>query len=76
MRTLIFILMFLIICGLVIANNNNLYFSQKEDLKTFGKLYLGWAEQVFQNARTLTGNVIEMDWLPKAEITNKTISKV
>lgn len=72
MKALIFVLMFLIICGLVIVNNNNLYFSQKDDLKTFGTLYLGWAEQVFQNARTLTGDVIQMDWLPKIEISNQT----
>ncbi len=72
MKTLVFVLMFLIICGLVIVNNNTLYFSQKDDLKTFGTLYLGWVNQVFQNARTLTGNVIQMDWLPKAEISNQT----
>lgn len=72
MKTLIFVLMFLIICGLVIVNNNTLHFSQKEDLKTFGTLYLGWADQVFQNARMLTGNLIQMDWLPKTENFNQT----
>jgi len=76
MKVLMFILIFLILCGLVIVNNNKLYFSEKEDLKTFGTLYLGWADQIFQNAKSLTGNAINMKWLPEIEEPNKTISKI
>lgn len=82
MKILIFILIILIACALIIVNNNNLYFSQKEDVKTFGKLYLGWAEQIFQNAKTLTGHAISMNWFPKDGISNelnesnKAISKI
>jgi len=65
MKALMFILIFLILCGLLIVNNNNLHFAQKDDVKTFGKLYLNWAEQIFQNARALTGQVIQMPWIPQ-----------
>lgn len=76
MKALMFILIFLILCGLVIVNNNQLCFSEKEDLKTFGKLYLGWADQIFKNAKILTGNAINMKWVPETPKLNETLSKI
>ena len=62
--------MFLIISGLVIINNKNLYVLDKNDLQTFSSDYSNWAEQIYKNMQAITGQAIKMDWIPN---TNKNI---
>ncbi|MBT4376500.1 hypothetical protein HOD29_03950 [archaeon] len=65
MKIIAFILIFLSICGLIIISNNDLAFKEPANVKTFFQMYLGWAENVYTNMRTITGNIISMDWIPE-----------
>ncbi len=80
MRALLFIFIFLAVSGLVIINNHNLYVYQKEDLKSFSQEYNSWIEKIYQNTRSITGQIINMEWIPNtSEIvseTNETISNI
>ena len=64
MRILIFILIFFILVGLILINNNNLHLSDKEQLKTFSKLYFNWLGEVYSNFLSITGHVSKLNWIP------------
>jgi hypothetical protein len=64
MRILLFIFSFFIIIGLVFVNNYNLHLYDKEDLKVFGDLYLGWFDNVYSNIFSITGHASKLDWFP------------
>jgi len=62
MKILIVIMMFIILNGLLIISNNNLNFTESKNIKTFGKLYLGWTDQILKNIGSITGNIIKSNW--------------
>jgi hypothetical protein len=64
MKLTIIILMILILTCLLIISNNNLAFSNSENFKEFGELWLDWIDKVFLNFKDVTGQVIGMDWSP------------
>ena len=64
MRTFLFIMMFFIISGLVIVNNHNLMMYKHDNLNTFKTIYVSWLGSVFSNAKTITGDVVAVRWLP------------
>ncbi len=64
MKILIFILMFFIVVGLVLINNYNLHLSDKEQLKTFSKLYFSWLGEIYSNFFNITGYVSKLNWMP------------
>ena len=64
MKFLIVILMFFILGGLLIVSNSALDFSHENDGEFFYDSYVGWLEEIFGNAKSVTGQVINMDWLP------------
>ena len=64
MRILIFILIFFILIGLILINNNNLHLSNEEQLKTFSKLYFNWLGEVYSNFLSITGHVSKLNWIP------------
>ena len=65
MKILIFMLLFLIVSGLILVNNNDLHLADKEDLKIFSELYSGWFSQVYSNVFSITGHVSKLSWFPK-----------
>ncbi|MEK6817525.1 MAG: hypothetical protein AABX80_01865 [Nanoarchaeota archaeon] len=64
MKILIFILIFFIIVGLILINNNNLHLSDKKELKTFSQLYFNWLGQIYSNFFSINGHVSKLNWLP------------
>lgn len=64
MKILIFILIFFIVFGLIIINNNNLHLADKEQLNTFSKLYFNWLGQIYSNFFSITGDVSKLNWMP------------
>lgn len=65
MKILLFILMFFLIIGLILINNNNFRLSDKEELKNFSELYFNWLGQVYSNFFSMTGHFAKLDWFPK-----------
>lgn len=64
MKILVFILMFFIVVGLMIINNNNLHLYDKEQLRTFSKLYFEWLGEIYSNFFSITGHVSKLNWIP------------
>ena len=64
MKILIFILIFFIVVGLILINNNNLHLSDKEQLKTFSKLYFNWLGKIYSNVFSITGHFSKLNWFP------------
>ena len=50
--------------GLILINNNNLHLSDKEQLKTFSKLYFNWLGEIYSNVFSITGHVSKLNWFP------------
>jgi len=62
---ILFVLIFSYFGYVVAIKDKNINFKTFEGLKTATKLYFAWLGKVFENTKTITGNVIRMDW--KAE---------
>jgi hypothetical protein len=67
MKTIIIILMFLLIGAFLIVNNGNFHLSKSSDFNEFGNLYYNWLKQISSNTAQITGNIINIDWLPKEQ---------
>jgi len=65
MRLGLFLFIFLILSGLLIISNNNLSFSNSENIQTFGHLYVSWLDGIYSNVQILTGDVIGANWFPE-----------
>ncbi|MBU0959692.1 MAG: hypothetical protein KKB31_07130 [Nanoarchaeota archaeon] len=65
MKVLVVLLMFFVLGSLLIVSNNNLFLSDSEDAKTFGNLWVGWIEKIYENSRSITGNLVKMNWSPE-----------
>ena len=49
--------------GFVIAiKDKGLNLKSVDGLRTAGKLYWGWLGTVFKNTKTITGNIVNLDW--------------
>lgn len=70
MRILILIVVFFLVGALFIISNNNLDMYKKENIKTFGKLYLNWISQLISNTKSITGEAVKLNWF-----SNQTLSK-
>jgi len=57
--------MFFVLGSLLIISNNNLFIYNSEDVDKFSLFFLDWVNKVFENLKSVTGNVIELDWGPK-----------
>jgi hypothetical protein len=58
-------MIFFILGALLIISNNNLALIYKSNLKIFSGLYVKWLNDVYSNGYSLTGRIIQLDWLPK-----------
>ncbi len=65
MKFFIFIFVFLIIGALLIISNNNLVLIEDRNLEKFFEIYVSWLDGIYSNVQVLTGNVVEMGWLPE-----------
>ncbi len=65
MKIVLFVMIFFILGALLIISNNNLALYNPSNVKIFLNLYSGWLDDVYSNSLSLTGKVIELDWLPK-----------
>ena len=66
MRVIILFIIFLVIGALIIISNNNLALYKNENTVKFKDLYLEWINQILLNIQKVTGEVIRLDWSPKA----------
>ena len=64
MRFLIIILMFFILGALFIISNNDLALSKNENFEEFKFLYLSWLDNIYDNLLTITGQAVELSWIP------------
>jgi len=65
MKILMFVLIFFLLAGLIIVNNNDLHLSNKVELKNFSELYTGWLGQTYSNFFSITGHFTKLEWFPK-----------
>lgn len=73
-KMLLFVTIFLVIGGYIIAQNLNTDFNEKEDRGNFVKSFGKWIVQVGISTKNTIGAAIGQDWLPKTENkTNETI---
>lgn len=56
--------MFLLVGAFFIISNNNLRLGDSEQRGEFMKLYYAWFFKIFDNTKTITGYVVNLDWLP------------
>jgi len=64
MKITMFIVFFLLLGAFFIISENNLALKDAGNFSKFMGIYASWFSQLFQNAGSLTGNVISMRWLP------------
>lgn len=64
MRIFLFLIMIFILSALLIISNNEIKMYKHEDVVTFVDLYLDWAENIFLNIRNITGEAVNLRWLP------------
>ena len=58
-------MLFFVLGALLIISNNNLALIDKGNFNTFSSLYVSWLNGVYSNTYSLTGKIIQLDWLPK-----------
>jgi len=64
MKVVIAVALFLILGALFIISENNLSLIQGENVSIFYELSVSWINNLYHNVLTLTGNVVEMKWVP------------
>ena len=64
MRIIVLIFMILILSGLFVISNNNLYMYEQESRDIFVELYFDWVSQLSFNSEFLTGDV-KLNWFPE-----------
>ena len=64
MKLLIILLIFLILGALFIIGNENLALKDRENFDKFTDLYYDWLSTLFENGKTITGYIIDSEWLP------------
>lgn len=70
MKTVMIILIFFLIGAFIIVNNGNLHLSKSDEFSKFGNQYYSWLKQISSNTAQITGNIVNIEWLPKEEIKN------
>ena len=67
MKFLTFIIMFICLGAFFIISNENLNMTIIEDRQKFQEDYSGWLSNLFNNAKGMTGYVIDSKWLPNPQ---------
>jgi hypothetical protein len=64
MRSLWFVFILFCIGALLIISNNNLALYNLSNMEKFLNLFSFWLEQIYSNILTITGRVVELNWIP------------
>ena len=64
-KLIILFIVLLIIGAYLIKTDNNLDVENKEDQKTFFKLFTNWVSHLFENFKQITSLAIKQEWLPE-----------
>ena len=67
MKTLMFIIIFLLIGAFFIISNQNIQLNSSENVGVFFKEYAEWIDDLIANGRVVSGYVVKMEWLPNEE---------
>ena len=70
MRIYMIILMLFLIGAFFIVSQHNLALKDSGNLSQFGKLYLSWLGNVFDNSKNIVADVIKVNWLPSDNLTD------
>jgi hypothetical protein len=72
-KTALIIMIFLLIGGYIIYSSLDTNFKDSDDRQTFFSKYFSWLFQVGKSTKNTVGFAFEQDWLPKTNLTNKTV---
>ena len=61
---IILLVLFLYSTFVVVTKSNNIDLKTAQGLLSAGKVYFSWLIQAFGNVKQLTGNVVNMNWMP------------
>lgn len=64
MKTIMFIVIFLLIGAFFIISNEKIQMNSSENFQKFLGLYSNWLINIGVNGKYLAGYVIKMEWLP------------
>ena len=65
MKTLSFIILFLLIGAFSIISENKIQLNNSENIKSFLSIYTTWLSTLLDNTKSVTGYVVKMGWLPE-----------
>lgn len=65
MKFILFVIFFFVIIFLMIINNNELHIFEKGDFNIFLNNSINWFKIFFVNVKSITGNIINQNWLPE-----------
>jgi len=69
-KLLIYIIIFLLIGAYIIQTAYNLDIKDKQDQKTFFKIFSGWMAKLYDNLKQITAMIINQEWVPETNKTN------
>ena len=64
MKTLMFIILFLLVGAFFIISEQNIKLNNMDNISTFFQIYNSWLINIFDNTKTVSGYVVGMKWLP------------
>jgi hypothetical protein len=67
MKLLMFVILFLFVGAFFIISNEKIQINSGENFNYFFKQYCGWFDKLIGNAKTTSGYLIKMEWLPGEE---------
>ena len=65
MKTIMFIVFFLLMGAFFIISKEGIKLNSKENIQTFFNYYFSWTQKLFDNSKTVTGYVVRLEWLPE-----------
>jgi len=65
MKIAIFLVVFFLAAAFMVVSNNNLHLGNSGEFNKFMDIYYGWFFHVFDNVKSVTGQAINLDWMPK-----------
>ena len=75
MKTVLFIVMFLLIGVFFIVSNENIHLNKSNETNKLVARYYLWAGDLFSNFKSISGYVIQSDWLPNDHLNGSVASK-
>jgi hypothetical protein len=64
MKWLLFLMFFFLLGAFFIISNNNLHVGNPEQFNSFMTQYYGWFFKIAENAGSVTGYMVNVDWMP------------